>query len=162
MTPKELVLTQLQSSAWLFDEFTKDFTDEDAKFKPHENTNHLNWILAHVATSEDSMVSKLSGKPTTFSEETIKKYGGGSTCSTDDGLTLGDAQKMFHDARARTVEFVKTFDEARYDDKAPEGMPPIFPNAGSVVGLLATHAFWHFGQLSVNRRALNKPAVLTG
>jgi len=160
MTPKELVLNQLEAAKWLFDSFMKDFTDTDAAFQPAGGGNHLNWILAHLAVSEDSIIAKLSGRPRRLSEALHAAYGSGSTCKSDDGMTFAEARKMYNESHARTVEFVKGFDESRYDEKAPEGMPPLFPTAGAVVGLLGTHPFWHFGQLSVNRKMLGKAKVL--
>lgn len=161
MTPKDLVLNQLQSSKWLYDTFIADFSDEEARFMP-KNCNHLNWILAHLAVSEDSIISKLSGRPQQLAESLHKDYAGGSTCRADDGMTLAEARKLYDESNRRTAEYVKSFDDSRYGDKAPEGMPPLFPTAGSVLGLLGTHPFWHFGQLTVIRNLLGKPRLLMG
>lgn len=160
MTLKTLVLNQLESSKWLYDSFIADFTDDEARFQPSGGGNHLNWILAHLAVSADSMISKLTGNAKHLSEALHKEYSGGSTCRPDDGMTRAEAKRLYDEAHARTVAFVKSFEEARYDDKAPEGMPPLFPTAGSVVGLLATHPFWHFGQVTVIRNLLGKPRLL--
>lgn len=160
MTPKQLVLNQFEASKFLFDSFMKDFSDADAAFQPCKGGNHLNWILVHMAVSEDDIIAKLTGQPKRLSDALHKNYGGGSECRADDGMTRAEAIKLYTESRNRTAEFVKTFDESRYDAKAPEGFPPIFPTVGAVVGLLATHPFWHIGQLTVNRKMLNKPKVL--
>ena len=160
MTAKELIINQLQTSKWLFDSFSRDFSDADAQVQPCENGNHLNWMFVHMAVSEDSMIATLTGQPKKLSESLHKSYGGGSTCKADDGMTRAEALKLFNEAHARTEEFVKNFDESRYGDMAPEGFPPLFPTVGGVIGLLGTHPFWHFGQLTVNRTMLNKPRIL--
>jgi hypothetical protein len=160
MKLKEFVIGQLAAAKFLFDTFTKDFSDEDAKYQPCDGGIHLNWMLVHLAVSADSMISKIAGEPKKLSEALHTAYAGGSTCKPDDGMTRAEAQKLYDQWHERTVEFVKSFDEARYDEKAPQGFPELFPTAGSVIGLLATHPFWHFGQLTVNRRMLKKPKLL--
>lgn len=160
MTVKELITNQLQASKFLFDAFSKDFTDADAQVQPCPNGNHLNWMLVHMAVSEDSMIAALTGQPKKLSEALHKSYGGGSVCKADDGMTRAEALKLYGDSLNRTLDFVKTFDESRYNEKAPAGFPPLFPTVGSVLGLLAAHPFWHVGQLTVNRQFLKKPKVL--
>ena len=159
MTVKDLVINQLQGSKALFDSFSKDFTDADARFQPGGSGNHLNWILVHIAVSEDHMTSQLAGKPKRLSEDLHKAYGGGSTCKADDGMTRAEAMKLYNESHARTLDFVKNFDESRLNDKSPEGYPPMFATMGAALGLIAAHPYWHIGQLTVNRTLLKKPKV---
>ena len=105
------------------------------------------------------MVSQLSGNPRRLSETLHTNYTGGSVCKADDGMTFAEARKLYNESHIRTLEFVKNFDDSRYDAKPPEGFPPMFTNVGAVMGLLATHPFWHFGQLTVNRKMLGKPKI---
>ena len=159
MTVKDLVINQLQGSKMLFDSFSKDFSDTDAQYQPGKDGNHLNWILVHIAVSEDAMTSGMAGTPKRLSEALHKAYSGGSTCKTDDGMTRAEAMKLYNESFARTCEFVKNFDESRLEEKAPAGYPELFPTMGSVLGLIGAHPFWHIGQLTVNRTLLKKPKV---
>lgn len=159
MNAKQLAVNQLQASKWLFDNFIKDFSEADARRQPCEGGNHLNWILVHLAVSEDSITASISGGPKRYAEALHKAYGGGSACKADDGMTLAEARRMYDESHARTLDFIGKLPDARLADKAPEGMPPLFPTVGAVLGLLATHPFWHFGQLTVTRAALKKPRV---
>ena len=160
MNAKNLIINQMEAGMWHFSEFTKDFSDEDARFQPFDGGNHLNWILVHVATTQDSIISSLGGTPKKISDNLHENYGGSSKCKADDGMTKAEAWKLFTETHPRAVEFVKNFDESRLDDPAPEGAPPLFKTLGEFLGLLGTHSFWHFGQLSVNRRMLKKPPAL--
>ena len=73
----------------------------------------------------------------------------------------GDVDKMLHEARERTVAALKDFDDAKWGDPAPEGYPKeVFSTIGSIWGVIGTHQFWHIGELTVCRKALNKPHVL--
>jgi hypothetical protein len=159
MTIKDLVLNQLQGSKMLFDSFSKDFNDNDARYQPGNSGNHLNWIFVHMAVSEDAMMSQMSGEPKKLSEALHKAYSGGSTCTADDGMTRAEALKLYNESHARTCEFVKGFPESRFGDKAPEGYPANFPTMATVLGLLGAHPYWHIGQLTVNRTLLKKPKV---
>lgn len=158
MTAKDVLLKQLTDAQLVFENFTKDFSEEDARFQPAAGGNHLNWILMHLAVSADGILNAVTGEPKQLSEEVHKKYQGGSTCEPDDGMTRADAWKTFTDQHARTIASVKTLDESRYAEPNPTGSE-MFPTIGALVGLLAVHPFWHFGQLTVNRRMLGKPQV---
>ncbi len=157
MTSKDLLVSQMDASRWLFEQFTRDFSNEDAAFQPFEGGNHLNWMLVHLATTADWVISLLGSTPKKLSDDLHKNYGGGSQCRADDGMTRAEAWKIFSETHTRAVDFVKNFDDARLDDTAPPDVPPICQKVGHVLGLLGTHPFWHFGQLSVNRRMLKKP-----
>ncbi len=159
MTVKQLVLNQLQGSKSLFDTFSKDLSDADARYQPGDMGNHLNWILVHMAVSEDSMISQMAGTPKRLSEALHKAYSGGSTCKADDGMTRAEALKLYNESHTRTCDFVKNFDESRLDDKAPAGYPEMFPTVGAALGLFGAHPYWHIGQLTVNRTLLKKPKV---
>jgi uncharacterized damage-inducible protein DinB len=73
-------------------------------------------------------------------------------------MTKGEAWKMFSETRGRTIAFAKTFDMKRLKDPNPQG-GEMFKTVGDLVGLLGGHGFWHFGQLTVNRRMLGKPKM---
>lgn len=158
MTAKDLLLSQLGTSKFLLETFTKDFSDEDARFQPFPGGNTLNWILVHLAAAEDWVVSSVTGKPKQISESLHKAYGGGEKeCRADDGMTRAEAWKVFNAQRVRTEDFVRSLPEARYSEKTAAGGPQ-FPTVGHLMSLVGFHPFWHFGQLTVNRRMLKKPS----
>ncbi|MCK6482697.1 MAG: DinB family protein [Phycisphaerae bacterium] len=159
MTCKELLLSELSASQWLFENFTKDFTDDEARFQPFDGGNHVIWLIAHVAVTEDWAVNLLGGGPKRLPEPIHQAFGGGRPCRTDTSLTLKEAWDMLKRTRKHTEEFIRAMPESRLDEKSPQGAPPQFPTVGAFLGLIGTHPFWHFGQLSVNRRMLKKPAV---
>jgi hypothetical protein len=159
MSPKDIVLNQYASAQWLYESALKDLSDADCRFQPFTGANHVNWILAHLAVSEDSLIAKITGGPMRYKEALHKAYGGGSQCNADDGMTRAEAWKMYTESGRHTTEFVKSFAEARYDDPSPESLRQMFPTVGAVVGLLGAHPYWHFGQVTFNRRALKKPLM---
>lgn len=162
MSPKDIVLNQWLMAQNLYEGAIKDMSDEDTRHQPFAGASHVNWILTHLAVSEDSMIAQLLGKSNRLSADLHKNYSGGSQCRTDDGLTKAEAWKMYTEQGKLTVEFLKSFPEARYDDASPEKMRSFSPKAGGVVGLIGAHPYWHFGQVTFNRRALKKPLMFGG
>ena len=161
MTPKEIVSGQFTLCQSLYEGAVKDLSEQDMRFQPFEGANHINWILVHLAVSEDSLIAAITGKPKRYSESLHKSFGGGSTCSPDDGMTKSEAWRMYAEQGTTTVEFIRTFPESRYDEAAPESLRSFFPTIGAVVGLMGTHPYWHVGQATSNRRALKKPMLFT-
>lgn len=161
MTPKDIVISQHTMCQSLYEKAVADLNEQDMRFQPFEGANHVNWILTHLAVSEDSLISKITGQPQRYSETLHKSYGGGSVCRSDDGMTKAEAWRMFAEQGKKTVEFVRTFPESRYDEAAPESLRSFFPKIGDVIGLLGAHPFWHFGQATINRRALKKPMLFS-
>ena len=159
MSPKDVVLSQLVMCHGLYENAVKDLSEQETRHQPFPGACHVNWILVHLAVSEDSMIAQLTGKSNRLSEDLHKRYSGGSQCLAEDGSTRTEAWKLFTEQGKLTVEFIKTFPESRYDEAAPEKLRAFFPTVGSVVGLLGAHPYWHFGQVTFNRRALKKPLM---
>lgn len=162
--PKDVVVHQLKFGQTLFQMFTSDLSDEEYFIPAAEGTNHVAWVLGHIAQTEDWMVSLLTGAERTVSEDVQKLFGGSSECVPDAGKypsrkTLDD---LFHDNRARAIEAAGLFDDSRWDDTAPEGGLPVdsFPTVGSIWGMMGMHQFWHLGQLTTCRSAMKKKRVL--
>ncbi len=160
MNLSTFAIQQLGTSMYLWETFTADLSEDDARFVPCAGGVHVKWMLMHVATSEDWIISKLTDGPLQLSEEHHKHYRGGSTCRVDDPMTLADCMQVFKDTRARVVACLSDLPEARYDAPSPAGTPDRFPTIASLVSLLGFHPLWHFGQLTVNRRMLGKPQLM--
>lgn len=160
---KEMLLAQLGTGEYLFDKFTSDLSDAEYFKVPAANTNHVAWNIGHIATSEDSMVAAVTGGSMKFSQDLHKMFGGSSECFEDAAKypSRGEIDEMRQNARANAIEQIKMFDEAKWNDPAPQGWPTdLFPTLGSVWALLATHQFWHIGQITVCRQTLGKSRVL--
>lgn len=158
----DVISTQLKLNTGLFEQFSSDFSEDDAKFMPAEGSVHLNWILCHLAVSADQMVAKISGQPQTLSPELHEAYKGGSKCRKDDGMTRGEAWRLFTKTQEATIGYIRNLDERQLSEAAPGTPNPMFKTIGDYVALLGAHGYWHFGQLTVIRRMLGKPAKFGG
>ncbi|MGD2111476.1 MAG: DinB family protein [Phycisphaerae bacterium] len=164
-TVKHVILAQMQLGQTLIEMFTKDLSDSDYFEIPAPGANHVGWVLAHLACTEDWAVAAITGLPERIPRPTHELVKGGSTCIADASVypARTDLDELFKNARAHTIESLEAFDLSKWDDASPDDMPEQYiPTVGSVWGMQATHQFWHIGQITVCRAALGKPRVLGG
>lgn len=159
MNIKELLTSQLGAGLWLFENGLADFSDEDARVQACAGAPHAIWMLMHVASSEDAMVQGITGGSAVIPEEVRARFKSGSTPDPKDPITKDAALGYFRSVRERTLKALAEFAPADLDQPAPPGVPALFRTAGETWGLVATHPFWHFGQLSVIRRMLGKRSL---
>jgi len=160
---KDLILNQLQSGAYMIEKFTADLSDAEYFKPPIEGANHAGWVLGHLACTEDWAVGLASGSAMRIPQATHALFKGGSKCLADASKypSRKALDELFLNTRAHTIEALKTFDQSKFPNPAPEGLPKeLFPTLGAVWGLQATHQFWHIGQISVCRVAMKKKPIL--
>jgi len=162
--PREVVLQQLKTGQMLMEKLTADLTDAEYFVPAVGGTNHVGWILGHLGQTEDWMIYMMTGAPRNVSEDHQKLFGGASECIADAAVypSRKTLDEMFRDNRARAREALQNFDISHWDDPAPEGDLPkeFFPNLGSIWGMMGAHQFWHIGQITTCRKAMNKKRVL--
>jgi hypothetical protein len=164
-SPKVVIGHQFQSSQILIDKFTADLTDAEYFAVPVPGGNHAGWILGHIAATEDYLSSKLAGEALRVPQATHALFNGRSQCRPDASVypSRAEIDRLFKDVRANTRQILEKFDDKRWGEPSPEGVPQaLAPTAGAAWALMGTHPFWHIGQLTVNRTALHKPRVITG
>jgi hypothetical protein len=90
-------------------------------------------------------------------------FKGGTTCFPDAGKypPRSELDELFRNTRAHTLESLKMFNEndatkPNTDEKGAS----FFPTVGALWGVIATHPFWHIGQIADCRKRLNKPPAL--
>lgn len=161
---KEVVLQQLQTGQKLIEVLTADLSDEEYFRPAAPETNHVGWIMGHLATSEDSLVSMTTGKPKRIDEAKHTLFGGSSVCIADASKypPRAELDELFRNSRANTMEALQLFDVTEWESPSPEGLPKeFFPTLGAVWGMQATHQFWHIGQITTCRKVMNKKPALS-
>lgn len=160
---KDVLIDQFRVGSMLIEHFTADLTDKEYFVAPMEGTNHTAWVLGHIATIEDQAVARLTGTAQRIPEATASLFAPGSKCVPDAEVypSRDELDEMFRTARSSIVEAIKSFDESRWDDPAPEGSPSMFATVGTYWAMQGAHQFWHIGHLTACRVALNKPRTIT-
>jgi uncharacterized damage-inducible protein DinB len=159
MTPQDLLISQLTMSGFLYEQALKDFSESDSRFQPFPGGNHAIWILLHLAVTEDRFVHRLTGDDSMMAT-LYERYEHASTPDSNDPLTKEQAFTQYRNQQKRTLEMIRSMPAADWAKPAPEGFPPMLKTVGEVLGLIGSHPFWHFGQVTVNRRMLKKPNFL--
>ena len=163
-SPKDVVVHQLTFGQKLFEMYTSDLSDEEYFIPAAEGTNHIAWVLGHIAQTEDWMIGLLTSAERTVSKDLQELFGGSSECSPDAEKypSRKELDEMFRSNRARAIKAAQTADDSCWDDAAPEdGLPKdSFPTVGSVWGMMGAHQFWHLGQLTTCRSVMKKKRIL--
>lgn len=162
--PKDVVLSQFELGQYLIDQFTKDLSDEEFFKVPASGANHAAWIVGHIAVSEDSLTAAIEGKEKSVPDSTADLFKGGSSCAPEASKypSRKEIETMFQQCRGRTIEALKAFDDKRWNEPSPESFQKWFPTLGVMWALQGSHQYWHIGQLTVCRQAMNKPRALGG
>jgi hypothetical protein len=162
MDAKALLVNQLASGQWLVGACVEGFSDSDCVAPLLDGGQTAIWILGHLATSEDWLVSKATGGKLEIAGELHEPFKAGQAPSTElgDYPPMSEVVALFNAQRERTVAAMQASDPATWDNDAPEGVPPVCKTIGGVWGLMANHTYWHIGQLTSIRRMLNKPSLM--
>lgn len=161
MKLQDLLISQLNTAGFLYDGALKGFSEADARFQPCPGGQHAIWLLMHLAVSDDILLNKLCGTPHALGEHHVR-FRGGSTPDPKEPLALEQAQRLSRETRARIISTLQGLAPEAFDKPAPPGLPPGMTRVGDGLGLIASHAYWHFGQLLLIRRMLGKGEFLSG
>ena len=162
MDAKDVLRNQLASGDNLIEMFSQDFSDEEYLYQLPNGGQTTLWIIGHLAVSEDWMLSKISRGEVKISPEMHEKFQGGTapTGNAEDNPSIDEVKQLFKEQRERTLAALDESDTDTWENESPEDVRQFFPTIGGLWSLMATHEFWHFGQLSVIRRNLEKPSAL--
>ena len=121
-SPKDVVLEQFQLGHRLIGMMTADLVDAEYFKAAIDGTNHIGWILCHIASSEDTSVPAIMGASPRIAQSTHDLVKGGSPCITDASKypPRKEIDELFRNTRAATLESLAAFDEGRWADPSPD------------------------------------------
>jgi hypothetical protein len=154
------LLGQLRIGAWTLTEAAK-ILDEDEFLQKLPNAGEsANWIFGHLAVNEDWFLSLLTGSPPKLSQKMHDVYQADFPLPSHAPMAIPRSKliAIFKGQRARTVATIKSADIRKWSAPAPSQMPDEFKTQADVWGGIATHQYWHIGQLMTIRTMLGKPA----
>ncbi|MCC7474763.1 MAG: DinB family protein [Pirellulales bacterium] len=163
MNANDAIRTTMSLSAMVLDSYFHDFNDEELLRRPGPGCNHLAWQLGHLIASECGLLNSLCpgaapSLPTGFEEHHAKE----NKDSNDPKhfCTVAEYQALFEKVRGASEKTLALQSAADFDQPAPEKWRKMFPTAGAVWCLIATHGMMHAGQFVPVRRALGKPVKI--
>jgi hypothetical protein len=162
MKQSDILVEILERGAAMLHRTLADFSEADMKVRPMANANHTQWMLGHLCLSEIFFVKATGGNaegllPDGFGDcfPQTKERANESTCA----LNKAELLAVFDKVRARTIEHVKSLDDAALLRKVPS--PLTQGKTETTIGFLANmpalHLSMHIGQMQIIRRSVGNP-----
>ena len=136
--------------------------DDKLTHRAAPGSNHALWIMGHLAHSENSFCSKVSGNESVLPENYAKLFGMGSEPSDDASTYPSKAELLDSLDKARTAltDWLGGLNEDQLAAPLPEDYQMFGPNVASLASAIAYHEGVHAGQLIEIRRSLGLPRAM--
>lgn len=148
-TPKDVVKRQLDASGTLILNVSSALSDEEFFHEPKVGAS-LAWSLGHLAALQDWCVSNVVASEERLIDKSKREvFRGGRRITGEDRKAIPsrrELEALFRDTQTRAIAALEKFDLSRWDEATPTGCR--FPTLGAVWEHLASHNFWHLGQMS--------------
>ncbi len=163
MNTREAISSTMDISLMVLKQYLSDLTDAELLQRPGKGCNHIAWQLGHLISSECGLLDGLvpgaaPALPPGFKEKHDKENS--ASDKPGDFLTRQQYLDLIDSVHAASVKALNAQKDADFDQPAPEFLRNMFPTAGVVWVLIATHPMMHAGQFVPVRRALGKPVVI--
>ena len=164
MQTKQLATIALRTTHDTLQMYLGDLSDKDITVHAVPGANNIAWQLAHLASAEKFLLDgELPGVQYPEIPAAIANLGNERTGKVDppEGyLTKAQYLECLGKLRAATIAAVEKLTDADFDRPVKNMMAKFAPTLGELLILTANHTLMHGGQLTVTRRALNKPVVM--
>ena len=163
MNGNDAIRSAMNVSSMVLNSYLSDLDDVDLMKRPAEGCNHLAWQLGHLISSECDLLESIcpgaavslpEGFAEQHSKETVGEDDAAKFCSKEEYL------EQMQRVREASVAALEKLSEADLDLPGPEHFREMFPTAGDVFMLIATHGLMHAGQFVPVRRNASKPVVI--
>jgi hypothetical protein len=163
MNGKQAVRSSMDLSNQVLDAYIADLDEAEMMKRPGAGCNHLTWQLGHLIASQADMMNALvAGSapelPNGFREKYTKENAGNNDPAAFH--TKAELVDLLAKQRAAATAALEKLNDEDFDKPAPEMFRSMFPTAGHIWLLIATHPLMHAGQFVPVRRMLGKPIVI--
>lgn len=163
MNATDAIRKTAEISTMVLKSYISDLEDAELMKRPSPECNHLAWQLGHLISSECDLLNMLqpgaaAELPAGFADKHSK-----DKCGSDDPAAFCTKQEyldLMDKVQAATFAALEKVTDADLEAPAPENFRQMFPTAGQVYILIATHQMMHAGQFVPVRRALGKPVLM--
>jgi len=118
--------------------------------------NHALWITAHIALTDDDLLSGVGGRDRKCPENWTRLFGMGSKPVGDAGAypAYDEIKQSLHERREELTAWFKSMNESQSAAPLPKDFEFFAPNHAALASSLAWHEGMHAGQLTMIRRDL--------
>lgn len=163
MDTRQAILSTKKISQMVLTQYISDLSDAELLLRPGKDCNHIAWQLGHLIHSECGLLNSLvpgaaPQLPAGFAEKHDKARQGNDNPS--DFCTKQEYLDLIKQVHQAFITALNQCSDADFDKPSPEHWRKMFPTAGEIWVLIATHQMMHAGQFVPVRRALGKPVLI--
>jgi uncharacterized damage-inducible protein DinB len=139
-----------------------DLTDDQLLARAGGRGNHPLWVMGHLAQTDDSLLSALTGEPPKLPAPYKALFGGNRepTATAADYPGRDELKAAMHASRERVVAWVRSLDENTAYAPTPDFLRRFAPDRITAAFAMAAHEMLHNGQVASVRSALGLPRLL--
>lgn len=163
MNTRAAIAATMDISLMVLKQYISDLSDAELLTRPGKGCNHIAWQLGHLIASECGLLEGICPGAAPALPEDFKAKHGKDNAQSDaasDFCSKARYLELIDQVHAASVKALEASSDADFDQPAPEHFRSMFPTAGHVWVLIATHPLMHAGQFVPARRALGKPVVI--
>jgi uncharacterized damage-inducible protein DinB len=133
-------------------------SDDEWVRRPNEHTNHMQWIVCHVAWARTNLLKRLGAEWTT---PWMPLYGRGAKCvDSAECPSPAAALEAWNETCSRLNAALESATEDALDVPITQGPPTADGKLSGVVHFLAFHETYHVGQAAYIRSWLGRSGVM--
>jgi hypothetical protein len=163
MNTRASITATMDISLMVLRQYINDLSDTELLQRPGKGCNHIAWQLGHLISSECGLLESICpGAAPTLPEGFKEKHDKANALSDQpqDFCTKVQYLELLDSVHAASAKALEGFSDADLDKPGPEHFRQMFPTAGHIWVLIATHPLMHAGQFVPVRRSLGKPVVI--
>ena len=155
ISPTESLKWLFGTTAWVVNETTRDFSEQDSLFQPPPSGNCANWILGHILHSRMSLLRMLGETPP-WDETKGTQYARGTAGidAESNALPYPELLATYNETQGALL--------AAFDKAGDAGLSQVSKDKTLFDHMLFFHFHeaYHSGQLSIIRRLVGKEGVI--
>ncbi len=129
-------------------------TDDEWTRRPNDHSNHILWIVGHVAWTRSALLARLDAPWVT---PWLGLYARGKKCEDGpDCPSPGLAMEVWSESCSRLKAAMEAATDALLDTPVTQGPPTADGKLSGVVDFLAFHETYHVGQIAYLRSWLGR------
>ncbi|HME32530.1 MAG TPA: DinB family protein [Terriglobales bacterium] len=138
-------------------------TNEEGLIIPQPAGNCINWVLGHVVTARNTVLT-LAGGDAIVNDEAATHYRRGSAALRpgDNVPDISTLRGWLADSQQQLIAALAAIPEEMLRLPVPEPLrrPPLTGTVGDALARLAIHESYHNGQIGLLRRLAGKPGAI--